>query len=110
MRRFGEAITACRDAAAICRETGDRHGEGMALNNLGLALAEVRRFDEAITAYQDAATIRRETGDRHGEGTALGNLGIALREVQRLARRSPCTRTPPRSAGRPATVTARAWR
>ena len=48
------------------------------LNNLGIALREVRRFDEAITAHQDAAAIFRETGDRHGEGTALTNLGLAL--------------------------------
>jgi Flp pilus assembly protein TadD len=39
------------------RETGDRHGEGRALNNLGLALLEVRRFEEAISAHQDAAAI-----------------------------------------------------
>ena len=78
MRRFEEAITALQDAAAIFRETGDRHGEGMALNNLGSALLEVRRFEEAITAHQDAAAIFRETGDRHGEGDALTNLGIAL--------------------------------
>ena len=37
VRRFEEAITAHQDAAAIYRETGDRHGEGMALNNLGVA-------------------------------------------------------------------------
>ena len=39
-RRFEEAITACQDAAAIFRETGDRHGEGIALGSLGVALQE----------------------------------------------------------------------
>jgi hypothetical protein len=34
VRRFDEAITAHQDAAAIFRETGDRHGEGAALDNL----------------------------------------------------------------------------
>jgi hypothetical protein len=43
--------TVCQDAAAIYRETGDRHREGMALGNLGPALAEIRRFDEAITTH-----------------------------------------------------------
>ena len=38
VRRFDEAITARQDAAAIYRETGDRHGEGRALTNLGVAL------------------------------------------------------------------------
>ena len=74
MRQFDEAITAHQDAAAIYRETGDRHGEGGALNNLGVALVEVRQFDEAITAHQDAAAIYRETGDPHREDMAVNNL------------------------------------
>ena len=49
----------------------------MALNNLGVALAEVGRLEEAMTALHDIATIFRETGDRHREGMALGNLGAA---------------------------------
>jgi tetratricopeptide (TPR) repeat protein len=69
---------------AIYRETGDRHREGGALGNLGLALVEVRRFEEAVTAHQDAAAIFRETGDRHREGMALNNLGLALRGVRRF--------------------------
>ena len=77
MQRFEEAITAHQDAAEIFRETGDRHGLGMALNNLGVVLREVRRFGEAITAHQDAAAIFRETGDRHFEGMALDNLELA---------------------------------
>ena len=34
VRRFDEAITACQDAAAIYRETGDRHREDITVNNL----------------------------------------------------------------------------
>jgi hypothetical protein len=51
-----------------------RHGEGTALQNLGLALRQVRRLEEAITALQEAAALFRETGDRHSEGTALEML------------------------------------
>jgi hypothetical protein len=47
---------------AVLRETGDRHGEGLALTNLGAALREVDRFEEAVTACQEAAVIFRETG------------------------------------------------
>jgi hypothetical protein len=36
--RFEEAITACRDAAAIFRAAGDRHSEGIVLNILKSAL------------------------------------------------------------------------
>ena len=69
----------CRSAAMRARRQGDRLHEAAALNNLGIALREVRRFEEAITAHQDAAAIFRETGDRHREGGALNNLGLALR-------------------------------
>ena len=65
VRRFEEAITAHQDAAAIYRETGDRHREGEALNNLGLALVGVRRFEEAIAVHEDSVAMYRETGDRH---------------------------------------------
>lgn len=44
------AITAHEHAREIHRETGNRHREGTACNNLGLALRAVRRFDEVLTA------------------------------------------------------------
>ena len=75
--RFEEAITACQDAAAIYRDTGDRHGEADALTNLGIALHGAERFEEAITACQDAAAIYRDTGDQHNESVALANLEAA---------------------------------
>jgi len=74
--RFDEAITALQDAVATFRETGDRHGEGVALDNLGNALRYAGRFDEAITAHQDAVGIFRETGDRQGEDIVLRNLEV----------------------------------
>jgi tetratricopeptide (TPR) repeat protein len=83
-RRFDDWLTVLTISRESARRLGDRHSEGMALNNLGLALREIRRFDEAITAHQDAAAISRETSDRHGEGRALNNLGNALREARRF--------------------------
>jgi hypothetical protein len=75
--QLAETITALQHAAAIFRETGDRHREGIAPNNLSIALQEVRWFTEAIAACQDAAAIFRETGDEYLERIALGNLDEA---------------------------------
>ncbi|MEU7082934.1 tetratricopeptide repeat protein, partial [Streptomyces achromogenes] len=83
-RYFDDWITIATAALAVFREFGDRHGEGQALNNLGLALRAVRRFEEAIDAHTQAVTVFREFGDRHGEGQALNNLGLALRAVRRF--------------------------
>ncbi|MER6618028.1 tetratricopeptide repeat protein [Streptomyces xantholiticus] len=88
-RYFGDWITLTTTALAIVREAGDRLDggpayEGQALNNLGLALRQVRRFDEAIDAHTRAADIFRELDDRDSEGQALNNLGAALAEVRRF--------------------------
>jgi tetratricopeptide (TPR) repeat protein len=83
-RYFDDLITITTTAADIYRQTGDRRGEGAALNNLGLALADVRRFDEAVDAHTQDLEICRQIGDRHGEGAAQNNLGVALRHVRRF--------------------------
>ncbi|MFI6396239.1 hypothetical protein [Nonomuraea sp. NPDC050540] len=62
-------------ALACVREVGDRRGVGMAWNNLGLALQEVRRFEEAITA----ATIFEAFGDDYSRDVALANLAEDVR-------------------------------
>ena len=69
---------------------GDRHGEGMTLNNLGIAYVELRRFEEAIGCYEQSLAICEETGDRHGEGMTLSNLGIAYRELRRFEEAIDC--------------------
>ncbi|MGW6974293.1 tetratricopeptide repeat protein, partial [Streptomyces sp. NPDC054952] len=83
-RYFDDWITLTTIVLAICREAGNRHGEGGALNNLGIALREVRRFEEAIDAHTQATTIFSKLGDRHSASKGLDNLGIALREVRRF--------------------------
>jgi tetratricopeptide (TPR) repeat protein len=83
-RRFDDWLAVTAIGLAAARHLGYRHGEAMALNNLGNALQQMRRLGEAVTACQDAAAIYRETGDRHGEGGALSNLGIALQKLRRF--------------------------
>ncbi len=82
-RRFDDQIATCTLGLAAAKKLGSHANEAAALNNLGLALRQVRRYNEAITAHQNAAAIYRETGDRHGDGMALNNLGVALTEVRR---------------------------
>jgi tetratricopeptide (TPR) repeat protein len=63
VRRFDEAITAHQTARDIFQETGDRHREAGAWNNLGIAFREMRRFDEARHCWSEAARAYLETGD-----------------------------------------------
>ena len=84
-RRFDDWVTVTAISVNAARRLGNRHREGEALNNLGLALRNTGRFDEAISAHEDAVAIHRETVDRHGEGMALNNLGVALQEARRFS-------------------------
>jgi tetratricopeptide (TPR) repeat protein len=83
-RLFDDWIETSAIARHAARTRSDRSSEGMALNNLGVALRQASRFDEAINAHQQAAKIYRETNDRHLEGEALNNLGGALVRVRRF--------------------------
>ncbi|MFI5534737.1 tetratricopeptide repeat protein, partial [Kitasatospora sp. NPDC051853] len=76
-----DTATAAHQAATAL---GDRHSEGIAWNNLGNALKDLRRFDEAHHAHQSALDIYQDLGDRHGEAGAWNNLGNALKELRRF--------------------------
>jgi tetratricopeptide (TPR) repeat protein len=83
-RRFDDRLSTAGVSRDAARRLGDRAGEATALNNIGLALRNLRRFTEAVAAHRDAAAIYRQTGDRSGEGGALSNLGLVLQEVRRF--------------------------
>ncbi|MFD9414846.1 ATP-binding protein [Streptomyces goshikiensis] len=82
-RRFDEWITLSTIARDVGRTSGDRSGEGAALDNLGFALRHLRAFDAAIAAHTEAAEIFRQQGDRGLEALAVNRLGIALEEAGR---------------------------
>jgi tetratricopeptide (TPR) repeat protein len=74
---FGQAL-------AICREVGDRAGEGTTLNNLGRVYDDLGQKQQALDYYEQALAIRREVGDRAGEGTTLHNIGMIFAQSGQL--------------------------
>lgn len=83
LKRFDEAIIACRRAESIFRAKGDREGMLRAQNNRGAALVAAERSEEAVTVCSRVAAIGREIGDRRGEAMASRNLGHAFRQLRR---------------------------
>jgi tetratricopeptide (TPR) repeat protein len=70
VRRFEEAIAYYEQDLAICRETGDRYGEGQTLDNLGTAYQEMMQSGRAAVCWRDAAAAMRDAGD-HEEAALL---------------------------------------
>jgi tetratricopeptide (TPR) repeat protein len=62
-------------ALRLVREAGDRHGEALTLNGIGLAQARTGDEVGALDSYETAVTLLSQLGDRHGAGLVLANLG-----------------------------------
>ena len=72
--QLAEALQHYQKALAICREVGNRAGEGATLNNISQIYDAWGRHDEALKTLEESLVIRREIGDRAGEGTTLNNF------------------------------------
>ena len=77
--RLGEALESSEQALAIFRSLGDRHGEALTLNGLGLTQARIGDEAGALDSYETAVALLTELGDGHGAGRVLANLGALHR-------------------------------
>jgi tetratricopeptide (TPR) repeat protein len=68
-------------ARAAAQRLGDRDAEARALNNLGIAYAQLGDPQQAIPYYEQMLAIVRASGDRRTEKLALGNLGRAYADL-----------------------------
>jgi DNA-binding SARP family transcriptional activator/Tfp pilus assembly protein PilF len=71
-----------RIALSSVRQLGDKTGEALVLNNLGMAYAR-RRMDEAADYFEQALAIRREIRDLPGEAQTATNLADTYRRLER---------------------------
>jgi tetratricopeptide (TPR) repeat protein len=77
--RPGDAVEPIEEALAIFRRVGDRRGEAVTLNRLGLTQARIGDEAGALDSYETAVGILTELGDSHGAGRVLANLGALQR-------------------------------
>ncbi|MEU7856144.1 tetratricopeptide repeat protein [Nonomuraea sp. NPDC049141] len=82
-RHLDDRLAVANVAVRAGNRLGDRRGEAGALNNLGVALCEMRRFTDALITHRKALTILRKLRDRHSEAQVLNNLGSALSGLRR---------------------------
>ncbi|MFD3504697.1 tetratricopeptide repeat protein [Streptomyces sp. NPDC058676] len=82
-RYFDDWIAVAEVAREAAQGAGDRLGEALAWNSLGLAIQEVGRVGEAIEAHTRARDLYQAAGDQHRQATAWNNLGLALRKASR---------------------------
>ena len=78
-------------ALNMCKEQGDRRGEGWALNSLGRVYSILSQRERAREYFEQALKICREIGDRGDEVSTLNNLaGVYRALVQRKRAQEYC--------------------
>jgi tetratricopeptide (TPR) repeat protein len=79
-----DALNMARQAVNAAQHLDSPTHRGVALNNLGLALLNLRRFEGALNVFEQAASFFQIAGDHNQEWLMLHNLGLALRQLGRL--------------------------
>jgi tetratricopeptide (TPR) repeat protein len=70
-----ESVEKYRQSLRLYRDAGDRVGEALTLNAIGLAYYELRELQKALEHYEQALQLARALGDRSSEAETLNNLG-----------------------------------
>ncbi len=79
--RNAEAFIDIDRALALASETGDKHSQGMAYNNLGYAYYVQGEYEKAIEYYFTYLKISEESGNSTGKALALNNIGSVFLQI-----------------------------
>ena len=96
---YAEALSYYEQALAIAHEIGDRLGESLVLNNLGLATSHQGNYAGAWSYYERALAITREIGDRRGDSGRISCSAQGVFADERCSRRRGRARRAVRRAG-----------
>ena len=72
---FEQALEVGQQALELFRALGDRRGEALTLNGIGLTQARMGDEAGALDSYETAVALLTELGDSHGAGRVLANMG-----------------------------------
>ncbi len=74
--QLDNALQSLQTALQICREIGDKTGEGATLNNISTIHLARGDYDTALQYLQQPLAIQQEIGDKAGEGATLNNISL----------------------------------
>jgi len=76
-----KALEYYNQSLPLRRAVGNRSGEAVTLNNIGLVYSELGEKQKALEYYNQSLPLRRAVGDRSGEATTLNNIGGVYSEL-----------------------------
>ncbi|MEW5956556.1 MAG: tetratricopeptide repeat protein [Chloroflexota bacterium] len=82
----GPAKELFEESLALYRQTGDKAGMALTLNNLANTIGDLSAdYDRAQPLYQESLALARQIGDRFGIARALINQGAVAQELGNYA-------------------------
>jgi tetratricopeptide (TPR) repeat protein len=74
-----KSIEKYHEALDLIRRAGDRRGEAVTLNRIGMAYWSLGETQKALEKFNEALPLWRVVGNRSGEASALNNIGALYR-------------------------------
>ncbi|WP_236703913.1 tetratricopeptide repeat protein [Lentzea aerocolonigenes] len=71
-------------ALEAARRVGDRYGQGVVLDRLGIKFRRLRRVDEAIDCFRDASEVFDSLGIGIGKARVINGMGVVYMEAGQL--------------------------
>jgi tetratricopeptide (TPR) repeat protein len=71
-------------ALAAARRLGDRHGQALILERLGIKFRKLQRMDEALASFEEAMTVFDGEGNTMGCARVANGLGLVYLRAGRL--------------------------
>lgn len=81
--KYREALSYYEQALGAYQQTGDRKGEGEALDSIGAAYYALGPAKKALRYFEQALVIARDVGNRYDEGEYLWDIGTLCYTVKR---------------------------
>jgi tetratricopeptide (TPR) repeat protein len=79
--QYKKALEYSEQALASLKQIGDRSGEAISLNNIGVSYSSIGQYVKSLGFYQQSLAISREIGDKVNEGRQLNNLRVVYRNL-----------------------------
>jgi CHAT domain-containing protein/Tfp pilus assembly protein PilF len=79
--QFQEALATFERALALARQSGDRHLEGVILNDIAVVYRILGDYPQALEFLNQAFTLRQDINDTSGIGQTLVNFGAVYQSL-----------------------------
>ncbi|PLZ22165.1 hypothetical protein CBP30_06390, partial [Fischerella thermalis WC157] len=75
LSQYPQALEFYQQALEISKAIGDKAGEAVTLNNIGVVYDNLSQYRQALKFHQQALEIHKAIGNQAGEAAALNNIG-----------------------------------